>query len=71
MTKIQQLLKERKMTTHAFHRQLGGHRATVYRVANGTSKGTGPLRAKIAAVLGVDEGDIFNEIGMARMADQD
>lgn len=66
MTKIQKLLKDRGMTTHQLHKEfIGGHRATVYRVANGTLKGTGPLRAKIAGALQVAEEDLFDEAGMA------
>ena len=71
MTVIKRMLAEKKMSTHKFHQAVGGNRSTLFAVVGGYRRGTAPLRARVAAVLGVDEGDIFNEVGMARMADQD
>lgn len=65
-TKIKAVLRERKMTVHQMHREVGGNRSHCYQVVSGVCRATGPMRAKIAAFLGMQVDELFDEFGMAK-----
>jgi len=65
-TKIKAVLREKRMTVHQMHREVGGNRSHCYQVASGVCRATVPMREKIAAFLGMQVDELFDENGMAR-----
>jgi DNA-binding XRE family transcriptional regulator len=65
-TKIKAVLREKRMTVHQMHREVGGNRSHCYQVASGVCRATVPMREKIAAFLGLQVDELFDEYGMAR-----
>lgn len=65
-TKIKAVLREKRMTVHQMHREVGGNRSHCYQVASGVCRATVPMREKIAAFLGLPVDDLFDENGVAK-----
>jgi DNA-binding XRE family transcriptional regulator len=65
-TKIKAVLREKRMTVHQMHREVGGNRSHCYQVASGVCRAPVPMREKIAAFLGLQVDELFDEYGMAR-----
>jgi len=65
-TKIKAVLRERRMTVHQMHREVGGNRSHCYQVASGVCRATVPMRERISAFLGLPTGELFDELGMAK-----
>ena len=65
-TKIKAVLRERSMTVHQMHREVGGNRSHCYQVVSGLCRATVPMREKISSILGVQVDELFDELGMAR-----
>lgn len=65
-TKIKAVLREKKMTIHQMHREVGGNRAYCYQVVSGFCRATVPMRERISAFLGLPTGELFDANGMAQ-----
>ena len=65
-TVIQRELERQERSVHFLHKKIGGNRTNLYGVARGFSRGTVPVREKIAAFLGLSIEELFDESGMAR-----
>ena len=60
-TKIKAVLRERRMTVHQMHREVGGNRSHCYQVVSGVCRATVPMRERISAFLGLPADEIFDE----------
>lgn len=69
MTRILKLLEEKGSNTNRLAKTLGGNRTNVFDAVRGVRKASIPLANRIATVLGVTPGEIFDENGMARRED--
>lgn len=65
-TKIKAVLRERRMTVHQMHREVGGNRSHCYQVASGVCRATVPMRERISAFLRLPTDELFDELGMAK-----
>lgn len=65
-TKIKAVLREKRMTVHQMHREVGGNRSHCYQVVSGVCRATVPMREKIAAFLGMQVDELFDGLGMAK-----
>ena len=65
-TKIQQELEKQGKTIYYLHKKVKGNRTNLYEAVKGYARATVPMREKIAAFLGMQVGDLFDENGVAK-----
>ena len=65
-TIIQSELEKQGRTTYSLHKKVKGNRTNLYEAVKGYARATVPMREKIAAFLGMQVDELFDENGMAR-----